>query len=71
MKHEEYYAPLQKNKQLSPREIVARDRATKYGDGQIKCCIDNCQPPKARAMIAYNRMIDQRTQAAERSWRGK
>ena len=70
MTHEEYYAPPpKKDKWLSPREIIARDRATKYGDGQIKCCIDNCQTPKARAMIAYNRMIDERIERAERSWK--
>jgi len=61
MKHEEYYAPLQKNKQLSPREIVARDRATKYSDEEIQAMIENFNFKGAQAKIAYNCMIDERT----------
>ena len=82
MTHKEYYAPPpKKDKQLSPREIVARDRATKYSDKLIKeyieCAMTNspeyvpASAQIAQAMIAYNRMIDERIWAAERSWRGK
>ena len=81
MTHEEYYAPPSKNKQLSPREIVGRDRATKYSDATIKEYIEYARTNSpeyipasaqiAQAMIAYNRMIDERTWAAERSWREK
>ena len=72
MTHEEYYAPPpKKDKQLSPREIVARDRATKYSDEEIRNFIADYRFEGAQARIAYNNMIDQRTWAAERSWRGK
>jgi len=88
MTHEEYYAPPPKNKQLSPHEIVARDRATKYSDEEIRNAIEwadadidideerfwapsTAYSQIAQAMIAYNRMIDERTWAAERSWKGK
>ena len=69
MTHEEYYAPPPKNKKLSPLEIVIRDRATKYSDEEIRKLIADYKFENAQARIAYNRMIDERTWAAERSWR--
>jgi len=68
MINEGYYAPPKKDKQLSPREIVARDRATKYSDREIRKLIADHNYEGVHAMIAYNEMIDARISAARRSW---
>ena len=44
-------------------------RETKYSDREIRKLIANYDYKGAQARIAYNRMIDERTWAAERSWR--
>ena len=64
---------------LSPREIVVRDRATKYSDATIKEYIKYARTNSpeyvpasaqiAQAMIAYNEMIDTCIERAERSWK--
>jgi len=44
-------------------------RGTKYSDREIRKLIADHNYEGVHAMIAYNRMIDERTNAAQRSWR--